>query len=177
VRRSFLMALAVVTVWAIVGCAAPASPAPETKGPEVVNLINPNYPPGVAGEPGWEYHKTLSADLDGDGQTERVSVTNNAEWLPEQKEFAWDDGHAWHVYVEEADGSRTYLFSNWVQLGQLDVILDQQGPGLFIVSSRGGGLIVYRATYKGPGQGETVLALEIPLSDFATWADPMMFAR
>lgn len=142
-----------------------------------VNLISPHYPPAVGGEPGWEYHQTLSADLDADGEKERVSITTNAEWMAERKEFAWDDGHPWHVYVEEADGRRTYLFSNWVQLGRLDVILDREGPGLFIVSSRGGSLVVYRATYRGPGQMTTVDAFSIPLSDSATWADPMMFAR
>ncbi|WP_374713578.1 hypothetical protein [Symbiobacterium terraclitae] len=143
----------------------------------VVDLVNPNFPPAVGGEPGWEYHRTLTADLDGDGQEERVSVTTNAVWMPDEGEFAWDDGHPWHVYVEEPDGTRTYLFSNWVQLGQLEVILDREGPGLFIVYKRGGGMVVYRATYEGPGQFRTVLAFEIPLSDHATWANPEMFSR
>lgn len=141
----------------------------------VVDLINPNYPPAVGGEPGWEYHQTLTADLDGDGVDERVSVTTNAFWMPDEKEFGWDDGHPWHVYVEEPDGTRTYLFSNWVQLGRLDVILDREGPGLFIVYWRAGGLVIYRATYQGPDQFRTVLSFEIPLSDFATWADITMF--
>lgn len=144
---------------------------------EPVNLISPHYPPAVAGQEGWVYHKSLTADLDGDGQAETVSVITNAEWLPDQKEFAWDDGQPWHVYVEEPTGARTYLFSNWVQLGQLDLILDQEGPGLFILSSRGGGMIVYRATYKGPGQAEVRRVFEIPLSDSATWADPTLFIK
>lgn len=145
--------------------------------PTPVNLISPHYPPAVAGAPGWKYHKTLTADLDSDGQAEKVSVTTNAEWIAEQNEFAWDDGHPWHVYVEETDGSRTYLFSNWVQLGRLEVILDREVPGLFIVISRGGGLVVYRATYRGPGQAETALAFHIPLSDSATWADPLISSK
>lgn len=142
-----------------------------------VDLISPHYLPAVGGTPGWEYHQTLSADLDSDGVAERVSVTTNAVWMPEQKEFGWDDGHPWHVYVEEPDGSRTYLFSNWVQMGRLEVILDREGPGLFIVSSRGGGLVVYRGTYGGPGQMKTVEAFSIPLSESATWADPAMFFK
>lgn len=97
--------------------------------------------------------------------------------MSEQKEFAWDDGHPWHVYVEETDGSRTYLFSNWVQMGRLDVILDRESPGLFIVASRCGSLVVYRAIYRGPGQVEAVLIFDIPLSAFATWADPLMFSK
>lgn len=141
----------------------------------VVDLVNPNFPPAVGGEPGWEYHQTLTADLDGDGQEEQVSVTTNAFWMPDRREFAWDDGHPWHVYVDEPDGSRTYLFSEWVQLGRLELILDREGPGLFIVYERGGGLVVYRAAYQGPGQFRTVLAFHIPLSDYATWADPDMF--
>lgn len=148
--------------------------SPESRS---VNLINPIFPPAVGGTPGWEYHQTLSADLDGDGQQERVSVTTNAFWMADEKAFAWDDGHPWHVYVEESDGSRTYLFSNWVQLGRLEVILDREGPGLFIVYTRGGELVIYRATYRGPGQATTVDAFSIPLSDYATWADPLMFAK
>ncbi|MEW8977878.1 MAG: hypothetical protein AB2385_05685 [Symbiobacterium sp.] len=141
----------------------------------VVDLVNPNFPPAVGGEPGWEYHQVLTADLDRDGVDERVSVTTNAFWMRDRKEFGWDDGHPWHVYVEEPDGTRTYLFSNWVQLGMLDVILDREGPGLFIVYRRAGGLTVYRATYRGPDQFTTVLSFEIPLSDYATWANPEMF--
>ena len=26
----------------------------------------------------------------------------------DDEEFAWDDGHPWHIYVEEADGVRHY---------------------------------------------------------------------
>jgi len=140
-----------------------------------VDLISPHYPPAVGGEPGWEYHQTLTADLDNDGVDELVSVTTNAFWMEDEKEFAWDDGHPWHVYVEEPDGTRTYLFSNWVQLGKLDVILDREGPGLFIVYRRGGGMIVYRATYQGPGEFRTVQSFEIPLSYAASWADPHLF--
>lgn len=203
-RRIFLAALMVASIWVIGGCAAPSGPTSEntpsaqdsaqaqvrelearikelearlSPASRSVNLISPHFPPAVGGEPGWDYHKTLSADLDSDGEKERVSVTTNAVWMSEQKEFAWDDGHPWHVYVEETDGSRTYLFSNWVQMGHLDVILDREGPGLFIVASRGGSLVVYRATYRGPGQVEADLAFEIPLSDLATWADPLMFSR
>lgn len=139
-----------------------------------VNLINPNYPPAVAGEEGWEYHKVLVADLDADGEKETVSVTTNALWIQEAREFGWDDGHPWHVYVEEADGTRTYLFSDWVQMGRLDVILDAEHSGLYIVSSRAGGLDVYHAIYSAPDQVETVLAFQIPLSDYAVWADSMV---
>jgi len=62
-------------------------------------------------------------------------------------------------------------------MGQLEVILDREGPGLFIVSLRGGSLGVFRATYEGPGEAEVALVFYIPLSHFATWADPLMFTR
>ncbi|WP_273379764.1 FtsB family cell division protein [Symbiobacterium thermophilum] len=140
-----------------------------------VNLINPRFSAAVGGEPGWEYHQVLSADLDNDGVEERVSVTTNAFWMEDRKEFGWDDGHPWHVYVEEPDGTRTYLFSDWVQLGKLDVILDREGPGVFIVYRRDGGMIIYRATYQGPGQFRTVRSYQVPLSYSATWANPDMF--
>jgi len=139
-----------------------------------VNLVSPHYPPAAAGDPGWDYHKTLTADVDGDGVAEKVHVVTNAFWMPEQQEFGWDDGHPWHVYVDEPDGDRTYVFSNWVQMGVLDVILDAESPGLYIVSSRGGGLTIYRVSYRGPGETEAVLAFQIPLSDYATLVDPQV---
>ena len=132
----------------------------------VVDLINPNYPPAVGGEPGWEYHQTLTADLDGDGVDERVSVTTNAFWMPDEKEFGWDDGHPWHVYVEEPDGTRTYLFSNWVQLGRLDVILDREGPGC---SSSTGGPRSGHLSCDLPGTG--------PVQDGAELRDPAQRLR
>lgn len=199
-RSIRLVPLLCALLWLVAACGSPADPLPQPQPQEdlkvqqlearvkelearlaqtgePVNLINPNYPPAAAGEPGWVYHKSLSADLDGDGKLEQISVTTNAAWLPDQKEFGWDDGHPWHVYVEEENGSRTYLFSDWVQMGRLDLILDRDGPGLFILSSRGGGLIVYRVTYSSSGETQARRVFAIPLSDFASWADPTLFIK
>lgn len=170
--RAWILLLAGALLLAA-GCATPTG---TEKAPVRVNMVSPHYPPAVAGTPGWEYHQTLQADLNGDGQKERVSVITNAVWVPERKEFGWDDGHPWHVYVEAADGSRTYLFSNWVQLGKLDVIFDPESRNLFIVSLRGGGMVVYRATYHRPGEADLYQVFEIPLGEPATWADPQRFA-
>jgi len=179
--RGFVLLLGLLL---LVGCNQPAAttpapgPVPEpvpTPAPapapaaQAVNLIDPNYPPAVAGAPGWEYHKSLSADLDGDGTAEKVSITNNAYWDAQRQEFGWDDGHSWHVYVQEPDGAKTYVFSGWVQLGQLDVILDEAKPGFYIVNSRPGSLGVYRVTYSGPARAEAVQLLNIPLSQSATF--------
>ncbi|HWI51122.1 MAG TPA: hypothetical protein VNT01_03145 [Symbiobacteriaceae bacterium] len=161
--RRFVLLLGLLLV---AGCSQPAANAP---APQVVNLVDPNYPPAVAGAPGWTYHKSLSADLDGDGAAEKVSITNNAYWDAERQQFGWDDGHPWHLYVEEPDGAKTYVFSGWVQMGQLDVILDEAKPGFYIVNARAGSLQVYRVAYSGPGRAEAVQLLHIPLSQSATF--------
>ncbi len=119
---------------------------------DLSELINPRYPPAVGGTEGWRYHQITSADLDGDGMEETVSVTTSAVWMEERKEYGWDDGHPWHVYVEEPDGTRTYVFSNWVQLGKLEVLVTTGDPYLVILVNGGSGLSAYRIAYEGPQQ-------------------------
>lgn len=179
--------LALSALLLLTGCSKPPAPAePDPKiahlesrikeleqqlaqAGEPINLINPSYPPAVAGDEGWVYHKSLTGDLDGDGRPEKISMTTNAEWLPDQQEFAWDDGHPWHVYVEEENGSRTHLFSNWVQLGKLDLVLDEASRDLFIIYSRPDSLAIYRVRYETTGRTEARVAFAMPMGVTATW--------
>jgi outer membrane murein-binding lipoprotein Lpp len=136
------------------------------------DLINPNYPPAVAGSEGWVYHKTLDGDFDGDGVTETVHVTTNAFWDEQHDAFGWDDGHPWHVYVQEPDGTRTYLFSEWVQLGTLKVMKTAEEPPQVIIAAEGGtGLALFKATYHGPGKAEAVTLANEGVNGIAAFAD------
>jgi hypothetical protein len=93
--------------------AVSAPPAP----PASLALIDTAFPPAVAGEEGWDFQQSVSGDLDGDGQAERVVLTARVELVRGQP--AWDDGQPWQVYVESSTGSRTYLYAQRLQLGTL----------------------------------------------------------
>jgi hypothetical protein len=155
------------------GTAPPAANPPADSVPvtEPVNLINASYPPAVAG-PGWPYHKALEGDFDGDGAAEKLHVITNAGWDEQNGRFEWDDGHPWHVYIEEGDGARTYLFSNWVQLGVLDAYLTTDPPGVLLLAREGAGVSAYRVTYRGPGKQEAVKLMSVGTNGVAGFTDP-----
>lgn len=115
-----------------------------------LNLVDPDYPPGIA-DGGWQYRESVEADLDGDGAKETVWVTARASW--NGRSFDFDDGQPWQVYVEEADGKRTYLYSRWVQIGALEVgISEDHGKSSVVILERGGlSFALYRIHYGGPG--------------------------
>lgn len=82
-----------------------------------VQLIDSTIPPAIAGADGWNYHLSTEADLNGDGQSERVVLTARVELYRGRP--AWDDGQPWQVYVESADSSRRYIYAQRLQLGTL----------------------------------------------------------
>jgi hypothetical protein len=107
----------------------------------------------VAGDPGYAYHKHGKYDLDGDGVEETVHVIAKA--VKDGSEYSWDDGSPWHVYVEEPNGERTYLYSGWVHLGILDVDFarrESRGANVMIHYEAGEEYNLYCADYLGPGQ-------------------------
>lgn len=114
------------------------------------SLIDPVYPPGIA-DASWQYRESVAADLDSDGANETVWVTARASWNGRSWDF--DDGQPWQVYVEEADGQRTYLYSRWVQIGTLEVgISEEKGqPSVVILERQGFSFSLYRIYYGGPG--------------------------
>ncbi|WP_432360412.1 hypothetical protein [Sporosarcina sp. UB5] len=63
-------------------------------------------------------YKTVTLDLDGDGEEEVIELHVNAG-KTESGIFAWDDGQNWLLVVR--DGEKTYpLFDDFVQLGSID---------------------------------------------------------
>ena len=91
--------------------------------PTDLALIDSTIPPAIAGEDGWNFQQSVSADFTGDGQAERVVLTARVELVRGQP--AWDDGQPWQVYVESGNGSRTYLYAQRLQLGTLSMRMSQ----------------------------------------------------
>jgi hypothetical protein len=145
-----------------------AAPAP-------VVLVDTTVPPAVAGVEGWDYHLRASVDLDGDGQTERASLIALVGRGPDPDDgFLWDDGQPWQLYIEEPDGTRTYAYRRFVQLGSVEahVSTAQSGGGrvLLVVEQLPQAMRIYEVTYAGPGRVTAVerLTRELhPESGFA----------
>ena len=124
---------------------------------EQPNLIDPAYPLVVAGEAGWDFVETASADLNEDGYSEKIIVMARVERDPKRpREFMWDDGQTWQVYIEDEPGKRSHIYSRYVQLGRLEVVIGHQeedGPHSIVLLELGGaGIAAYRINYKDPGQ-------------------------
>lgn len=138
-----------------------------SKQTELVNLVDPNYP-AAENEPGWDYRREVEADLNGDGAPEHILVTARAERSPANpNEYLWDDGQPWQVLVTSPQGDKTLVYSRWVQIGQLRVMVGEpQNNGhqpLIILELSGTSLSVYKVEYTGPKQADARRLLEIPV--------------
>ncbi len=96
---------------------APATSARDTTIIALSTIVDSLIPPAIAGESGWNYRQFADADLDGDGTVERVVLTARVELVRGRP--AWDDGQPWQVYIESADGRRTYVYAQRLQIGTL----------------------------------------------------------
>jgi len=149
---------------AFVVCACAGEVAPtraEGGGPDVdtappdsplVQLIDSTIPPAVAGEAGWDYHRSAEVDLTGDGLPERVVLTARVEMIRGQP--AWDDGQPWQVYIEAPGGGRTYLYAQRLQLGTLTMDVGRSDAGqpatVVLLEQLPERLSLYEASYLGP---------------------------
>lgn len=89
--------------------------------------IDPEITPAIAGEGGWDYFRETFADLNGDGEIERVVMTVQVEMYRGRP--AWDDGQPWQVYIESEDEARTYVYAQRLQLGSLTMRLSRPDEG------------------------------------------------
>jgi hypothetical protein len=93
----------------------------------VVQLIDSRIPPAIAGQDGWNYVESATADVMGDSLPERIVLTARVELYRGRP--AWDDGQPWQVYVESQDGQRTYLYAQRLQLGTLTMRITRADSG------------------------------------------------
>lgn len=168
-----------ITAWVLLltACAQsqPSQPA-AAPGDQAVGLVDPHIPPAVAGADGWNFQRSAELDLNGDGQPERVVLTARVELY--RGRLAWDDGQPWQVYVEAADGSRTYLYAQRLQLGTLTMRLSRSEPGkpasIILFEHLPDRLSLYEAFYQQPGQASTRLRFERALDPRGELASPQL---
>lgn len=152
----------------IVGCDR-ANSAPETASkspadtaakqaaaPSVLEmLVDSTLPPATPGDPGWDYHRLATADLDGDGQPERASLIARVD--SGEDGFLWDDGQPWQLHIEEADGTRTYAYRRFVALGMVEAHVATPAAGgsgfvILLVENTPGNIRIFEVAYAGPGK-------------------------
>lgn len=118
-----------------------------------VDLVDTTLARAVGGQGGWNYQQTASADLDGDGRIEKVVLIARVELVRGRP--AWDDGQPWQAYIEAPDGTRTYVFARFVQLGTLSLRLSategNEHPVVMLLEQLPDRLSVYEVAYSGPG--------------------------
>jgi len=160
---------------------ADAPKSAETANPESsvdiatlpVQLVDSAITPAVAGKDGWNYHQAAEADLDGDGQAERVVMTARVELVRGRP--AWDDGQPWQVYVEEPDGQRTYVYARRLQLGTLTMRLTNSGAAtrsIMLLEDLPERLSVYEVLYTGPARVTVETRLRSNLDPAGETASP-----
>jgi hypothetical protein len=132
--------------------ATPATPAADTSLVPLSMVVDSLIPPAVAGESGWNYRQGAESDLDGDGTIERVVLTARVELV--RGRSAWDDGQPWQVYIESADGRRTYVYAQRLQLGTLSMRVSLGEAGrpatIVLVEHLPDRLSLYEVSYAGP---------------------------
>lgn len=137
----------------------------------VVDLVDRALPLAVAGQRGWGYERTASADLDGDGTAERVALIANA--AVRKGRPLWDDAQIWQLYIEEPGGTRSYAFARWVQLGRVDAVLEAPERGeparVLLVERTPQSYAVYEVRYRGPADLRVVELVRRTTDPSASW--------
>jgi hypothetical protein len=98
-------------------------------------LIDTLIPPAVAGADGWNHRQDAAADCDGDGTPERVVLT---------------------ARVEAADGRRTCVFAQRLQLGTLTMRIGlgaaEAAATVLLLEHLPDRMSVYEVSYARPGR-------------------------
>lgn len=144
----------------------------DPSGGRSLNLVDETIATAVAGEAGWNYQRSGRADLDTDGTVERVVLAS--EVVLARGRPAWDDGHHWQVYVESADGERTQLYAQRLQLGMLTLRLTGEvgGPKILLIEHLPDSIKVYEIVYNGPGDTSQRVLLHRQLDPRGDLASP-----
>jgi len=128
----------------------------------VDQLIESRVPRGVGGQPGWMYQQRASADLDVDGTAESIVLISDVG-VDDRGQPMWEHGHRWQVYVEEADGARTYLYARFLPNGKLTAELTQpesaKAPTVTLLEQSPTNIALYEIAYNGAGKAEIATQL------------------
>lgn len=183
--NSRLLATVVITLAA---CACAGGDAPPGSGASdrgrvadspvarVAAPIDSTISPAVAGEGGWNYVESTRVDLTGDGIPERIVLTARVEMYRGRP--AWDDGQPWQVYVEAADGRRTYLYARRLQLGTLTMRVglgsDARPATIVLLEHLPDRYSVYEVSYRGPEEIAVTLPFQRELDPHGQTASPRL---
>jgi hypothetical protein len=140
--------------------AAPA--AARESADSAIALIESRVPRAAAGDSGWQYQQRASADFDGDGRAETAVLIADV-MLDARGRPGWEDGHRWQVYVEEADGARTYAYARFLPMGKLTAELtrpDSGPPTILLLEQTPHALGVYEIRYAAPTRISVVRHVE-----------------
>ncbi|WP_420126304.1 hypothetical protein [Longimicrobium sp.] len=106
----------------------------------------------------WAYRRELSADLDGDGQPERLVIVSDVEVRPDSVAL-WEDGHRWAVLAMNSTGAATLLYAAFVPNGFAEAAVlqpDDQGRRRVLVQERTPQqLRSLEIEYHGPGDARS----------------------
>jgi hypothetical protein len=113
--------------------------------------VNPDLPRAQAGDRGYGYHQVAEDDFDGDGTRETAHVIAQLMKDPDG-EYSGDFEPRHHIYVDEPSGERTYIYSDFVWGGRLEVDISPGDTRVFVIQYEGASAFeVYCAAYRGPG--------------------------
>lgn len=141
VTRCFAIAVVALTA---VSC---SSGRPDGESPLLTSRATP-----AIGELGWNFDQTWSADLDNDGDPERVVLLAQVE--RRDNALLWEDAQRWVAYVEEPSGSnrRTYFYSRLVPAGRVELFITAEqdlSPRILLLERGGSGLGLWEVRYRG----------------------------
>lgn len=170
----------------LAACGADRTPVPTDRSTVPDSVAAPAFPSaalldsgqlaGVAGADGWNYQQSVAADIDGDGQVERVVIMARVELMRGRP--VWDDGQQWQVYVEEADGSRTTVYACRLQLGMLSMRLDAQPSGqphrIVMLEQLPDRLSVFEVHYRSPTDITALVMYQRSLDATGEIASPVL---
>mgnify|MGYP006143694407 CR=1 FL=1 len=107
---------------------------------------------------GWAYRRELSAELDGDGQAERIVLASDVEVRPDGVPL-WEDGHRWMLFAETPAGERTILYSAFVPNGFAEAAVlqadDRRRRRVLVQERTPGQLRSLEVEYRGPGNARS----------------------
>ena len=119
----------------------------------------------LADAAGWPLQRSLQADLDGDGTSERLVVASDVA-VDSTDAPMWEDGHRWAVYVVDApapgdaDSSRTLLYGAFLPMGRAEVAVTEpsigEPPRVFVLSRSVGRVTGEDIAYDGPGEARSL---------------------